>query len=62
MLCKLADDGNVTMLLIDWGGRLHHNDKALLKLRVMWKSSFYANARILVPVLSEHIGQNSLVW
>lgn len=50
------------MLLIDWGGRLHHNDEALLKLRVMWQSSFDANARILVPVLSEHIGQNSRVW
>lgn len=62
LLCKLADGGNVTMLLIDWGGRLHHNDEALLKLRVMWQSSFDANARILVPVLSEHIGQNSLVW
>lgn len=50
------------MLLIDWGGRLHHNDEALLKLRVMWQSSFDANARILMPVLSEHIGQNSRVW
>lgn len=60
LLCMLANEGDVAMLLIDWDGRVHRNDEALLKLRAIWKSSFDANAKILVPVLSEHISQNSL--
>lgn len=60
LLCMLTAGGDVAMLLIDWGASVHRNDDALLKLRAMWKSSFDANAKILVPVLSEHISRNSL--
>lgn len=60
LLCMLADEGDVAMMLIDWDGHVHRNDDALLKLHAMWPRSFDVNAKILVPVLSEQISQNNL--
>lgn len=60
LLCMLADDGNVAMLLIDWQGAIHRNDKALEKLRAMWQSSFDVNCKTNVPIFSEHISQRNL--
>lgn len=58
--CMLADDGNVAMLLIDWQGTIHRNDNALEKLRAMWRSSFEANCKTVVPIFSDHIHQRNL--
>ena len=60
LLCMLADDGDVAMLLIDWQGAIHRNDNALEKLRAMWHSSFEANCKTIVPIFSDHISQRNL--
>lgn len=60
LLCMLADDGNVAMLLIDWQGTIHRNDNARKKLHQMWRASFDANCKTMVPIFSEHISQRNL--
>ena len=55
LLCMLADDGNVAMLLIDWKGTIYRNDNALEKLRAMWHSRFEANCKTIMPIFSDHI-------
>lgn len=60
LLCMLAEEGEVAMLLIDWDGHVHRNADALRQLQAMWSHSFDANIQVLVPVLSEYIRQNHL--
>lgn len=62
LLCMLADEGDVAMLLIDWDGRVHRNDEALLKLRAMWKGSFDANARIWLMCSASTSARTVWVW
>ena len=35
LLCMLADDGDVAMMVIDWDGSIYRNENALKKLRAM---------------------------
>jgi hypothetical protein len=60
LLCVLADDGDVAMMVIDWDGSLYRNENALKKLRTMWGKSFEANLNYLLPIFSEHIYQRNL--
>lgn len=60
LLCMLADEGDVAMLLIDWDGSIYRNENALRKLRLMWQHSFDINMRTLVPILSDHISTGNL--
>ena len=60
LLCMLADDGDVAMMLIDWDGSIYRNENALKNLQAMWRHSFEINAQTLVPVLSDHISQKNL--
>lgn len=60
LLCMLADEGGVAMLVIEWDGSLYRNDNALKKLRAMWRQNFDANIETLVPIFSEHIVQKNL--
>lgn len=60
LLCMLADEGQVAMLVIDWDGTVYRNEGALEKLRAMWPTSLYANAKVLVPIFCEHISQKNL--
>jgi hypothetical protein len=60
LLCMLAEEGEVAMLLVDWDGHVHRNADALRQLQAMWSHSFDANILVLVPVLSEYISQNHL--
>ena len=60
LLCVLADDGDVAMLVIDWEGRIFRNSDALQKLQSMWRHSFEANIHTLLPILSGHICQRNL--
>jgi hypothetical protein len=60
LLCVLADDGDVAMMVIDWDGSIYRNENALKKLHAMWRSSFDGNVRNLVPLFSDHIHQNNL--
>lgn len=60
LLCMLADEGEVAMLIIDRDGRIFRNDIALNKLRAMWQGSFDANVETLVPTFSEHIIRKNL--
>jgi len=60
LLCVLADDGDVAMMVIDWDGSIYRNENALKKLQVMWQDSFEANVQTLVPIFSAHISQKNL--
>ena len=60
LLCMLADDGDVAMMLIDWDGSIYRNENALKNLQAMWRHSFEINVQTLVPVLSDHISQKNL--
>ena len=60
LLCMLADDGDVAMVVIDWDGSIYRNENAQKKLRAMWRHSFDTNVQTLVPILSDHINQKNL--
>ena len=60
LLCMLADDGDVAMMVIDWDGSIYRNENALKKLQAMWRNSFDTNVQTLVPILSDHISQKNL--
>lgn len=60
LLCMLADDGDVAMMVIDWDGSIQRNENGLKKLQSMWRHSFDANVQTLVPILSDHISQGIL--
>jgi hypothetical protein len=60
LLCMLADEGDVAMMIIDWDGSIYRNENALKKLQAMWRHSFEINVRTLVPILSDHISQKNL--
>lgn len=60
LLCMLADDGDVAMMVIDWDGSIFRNENALKKLQTMWGHSFDSNVQILLPILSDHISQKNL--
>ena len=60
LLCMLADDGDVAMMVIDWDGSIYRNENALKKLQAMWRQSFDTNVQTLMPILSDHISQKNL--
>ena len=60
LLCVLADDGNVAMLLVDWRGTIHRNEDALEHVKAMWRENFEVNVERLLPVFVEFISQNNL--
>ena len=60
LLCMLADDGDVAMMVIDWDGSIYRNENALKKLRAMRRHSFDTNVQTLAPILSDHISQKNL--
>ncbi len=60
LLCVLADDGDVAMMVIDWEGSIYRNENALKKLQAMWRNSFDANVQTLVPIFTTHISQKNL--
>lgn len=60
LLCMLASDGDVAMMVIDWDGSIFRNENALKKLQAMWRHSFDTNVQTLLPILSTHIGQKNL--
>lgn len=60
LLCMLADDGDVAMMVIEWDGSIYRNENALKKLQAMWRHSFEINVQTLVPILSDHISQKNL--
>lgn len=60
LLCVLADDVRVAMLVLDWDGSLYRNENALAKLKAMWRLSFDANVERLLPVFTEHIAKKNL--
>ena len=60
LLCMLADDGDVALMIIDWDGSIFRNENALQKLHAMWRGSFDINVQALVPILSGHINQKNL--
>ena len=51
LLCMLADDGDVAMMVIDWDGSIYRNENALKMLQAMWRHSFDANLQTIVPIL-----------
>jgi hypothetical protein len=60
LLCMIADEGDVAMLVIDWDGSIYRNDNALAKLREMWGVSFDQNVKVMAPIFAEHISQRNL--
>lgn len=60
LLCMLADEGEVAMLVIEWDGHIHRNDDALKRLREMWHQSFETNIETLLPTFAEHISRRNL--
>ncbi len=60
LLCVLADDGDVAMLLVDWLGVVHRNEEALERVKAMWRDNCEVNVQKLVPIFVEHISQSNL--
>ena len=60
LLCMLADQGDVAMMLIDGDGKIYQNEAALAKLKLMWAAAFDTNMRMLVPLFSDHISDGDL--
>ena len=60
LLCVLADSGDVAMMVIDWDGRIYRNENALMKLHAMWRNSFDANVKKLLPIFSDHLHRKNL--
>ncbi len=60
LLCILADEGNVAMMVIDWDGSIYRNENALKRLQAIWRHSFDANVQTLVPIFTTHISQKNL--
>jgi hypothetical protein len=60
LLCVLADDGDVAMMVIDWDGSIYRNENALKELQAVWRHSFETNVRTLLPIFSTHISQKNL--
>lgn len=60
LLCVLADDGDVAMLLVDWTGIVYRNEEALERVKAMWRDNFEVNVQKLVPIFVEFISQNNL--
>jgi hypothetical protein len=60
LLCMLADDGDVAMMVIERDGSIYRNENTLKKLQAMWRQSFDTNVQTLVPILSDHISQKNL--
>lgn len=60
LLCMLADNGDVAMMVIDWDGGIYRNENALKKLHAMWRHSFDANVQTMVPIFTTHISQKNL--
>jgi len=60
LLCVLADESDVAMLLVDWRGTIHRNEDALERVKAMWRDNFAVNVQKLVPTFVEFISQNNL--
>ncbi|TAH10062.1 MAG: hypothetical protein EAZ11_13395 [Curvibacter sp.] len=60
LLCMVADEGDVALLVVDWDGSTYRNDDGLQKLKQMWGSSFDQNVKTLAPIFAEHINRNNL--
>ena len=60
LLCILADEGNVAMMVFDWDGSIYRNENALKRLQAIWRHSFDANMQTLVPIFTTHISQKNL--
>jgi hypothetical protein len=44
LLCMLADEGDVALMVIEWDGSIYRNENALKKLQAMWRHGFDTNA------------------
>jgi hypothetical protein len=61
LLCVLVDEKNdAAMLVIDWDSNIYRNEKALEKLKAIWRQSFERNVEFLLPVFSSQIMQRNL--
>ena len=60
LLCMVADEGDVALLVVDWDGSTYRNEDGLRKIKQMWGFSFDQNVKLLAPILAEHISQNNL--
>jgi hypothetical protein len=60
LLCMIADEGDVAMLVVDWDGSIYRNDNGLKKLLEMWGVSFDRNVKVMAPIFAEHISQRNL--
>lgn len=60
LLCILADEGRVAMMIIDWDGRIRRNEHALQYLKTLWKANFETNIIELLPILSAAISKKNL--
>jgi hypothetical protein len=48
------------MMVIEWDGSTCRNENALKRLQSMWRESFDANVKILIPIFCNHISQKNL--
>lgn len=60
LLCMLAEDGEVAMMVINWDGTIYRNEAALAQMQGMWKHKFDTNVQTLLPIFSDHISKNNL--
>ncbi len=60
LLCVLADDEDVAMLLVEWDGTIHRNADALERVKAIWRDNFAVNVEMLLPTFVEFISQKNL--
>jgi hypothetical protein len=56
LLCMIADERDVAMLVIDWDGSVYRNENGLKKLWEMWGVSFDQNMTIFTAELIDVYG------
>jgi len=60
LICVVAENDEVAMLIIEWDGTVRQNEKAFERLKEMWKPHFAANMAKLIPVFVEGLSKGML--
>jgi hypothetical protein len=60
LICLVADDDEVALMLVDWDGSITKNDKARERLKLMWRDNYAINVQQLIPLFASHLSQGML--
>ena len=57
LLCVFADRGEVAMMVVEPGGTIYRNEKAVAKLQAMLPKTLDVNLQVLLPMFSADISR-----